>query len=67
MTITATHFFKLPSLTHYILIEVSNVGGVSVEGADVLYGATLDEVEGNNILLMGTYDNNIMVEIEVAI
>jgi hypothetical protein len=66
-TLTASHFFKLPSLTDNIYIEVSNAGGVSVEGADVLYGATLDEVEGNNILLMGTYGNNIMVEIEVAI
>jgi hypothetical protein len=66
-TITASHFFKLPSLTHNIYIQVSNAGGVSVEGANVIYGATLDETDGNNILLMGTYYDNIMIEINVAI
>jgi hypothetical protein len=65
--LTATHFFKMPSLTHYILIAVSNAGGVGVEGADMIYGATIEETDGNNILLSGTYDNNIMVEINVAI
>ena len=66
MTITATHFFKLPSLTHKILIEVDNGGGVSVEGASIIYGGTIEDSEGNNILL-SIDDVNVMVEIEVAI
>ncbi len=67
-TLTASHFFKLPSLTHVILISVSNVGGVGVQGASVLYGVSIDEVEGNNILLMNDIvGTNIMVEIDVAI
>ena len=66
MTITATHFFKLPSLTHKILIEVSNVGGVSVEGANIIYGGIIEDSDGNNILL-SIDDVNVMVEIEVAI
>jgi hypothetical protein len=66
MTITATHFFKLPSLTHKILIEVSNAGGVSAEEANIIYGGTIYDKDGNNILL--TIDDvNVMVEIEVAI
>jgi hypothetical protein len=66
MTITATHFFKLPSLTHTILIEVSNAGGVGVEGASIIYGGTIEETDGNNILL-SIDEVNVMVEIEVAI
>jgi hypothetical protein len=65
--LTASHFYKMPSLTHKILIAVSNAGGVSAEGAVVLYGAELDDKDGNNILIMGDYENNIMVEIDVAI
>jgi hypothetical protein len=64
--ITATHFFKLPSLTHKILIEVSNDGGVGVEGSSIIYGGTIDDSDGNNILL-SIDDVNVMVEIEVAI
>jgi hypothetical protein len=66
MTITASHFFKLPSLTHYILIKVSNAGGVGVEGASIIYGGTIEETDGNDILL-SIDDVNVMVEIEVAI
>jgi hypothetical protein len=67
-TLTATHFFKLPSLTHVILIQVSSEGGVGVQEASVLYGVSIDEVEGNNILLMNDIvGTNIMVEIDVAI
>jgi len=66
MTITATHFFKLPSLTHKILIEVDNGGGVSVQGASIIYGGIIEETDGNNILL-SIDDVNVMVEIEVAI
>lgn len=67
-TLTASHFFKLPSLTHVILIQVSSEGGVGVQGASVLYGVSIDEVEGNNILLMNDIvGTNIMVEIDVVI
>jgi hypothetical protein len=66
-TLTATHFFKLPSLTHVISIEVdSGAIGVSVEGASIIYGGTIEETDGNNILL-SIDDVNVMVEIDVAI
>jgi hypothetical protein len=66
-TITASHFFKLPSLTHKILIEVDDGAiGISVEGADIIYGGIIKETDGNNILL-SIDDVNVMVEIDVAI
>jgi hypothetical protein len=65
-TITASHFFKLPGLTYKILIEVSNAGGVAVQGASVIFGGSIDDVDGNNILLL-IEDVNVMVEIDVAI
>jgi hypothetical protein len=66
-TLTASHFFKLPSLTHYILIEVDNGGiGIGVEGANIINGGIIEETDGNSILL--TIDDvNVMVEINVAI
>jgi hypothetical protein len=64
--LTASHFFKLPSLTHTILIAVSNAGGVSVEGANIIYGADVYDSDGNNIELEIT-DVNVMIEIDVAI
>jgi hypothetical protein len=65
-TITASHFFKLPSLTHLIRIAVSNAGGVSVEGTNGVYGGGIYDSDGNNIDWEIT-DVNALIEINVAI
>lgn len=64
-TLTASHFFKLPSLTHKILIQVSN-GGLGIESTIPIFGANIEDSDRNNILL-SILDVNVLIEIEVAI
>lgn len=65
-TLTASHFFKLPSLTHLIRLAVSSAGGVVVQNSNMIFGAGISDSDGN-IFDWEIYKDNVMVEFEVAI
>jgi len=65
-TLTASHFFKLPSLTHLVVLSVSTAGDVGVETATLLYGGEIILSDGN-ILEFEITDVNVVIQVAVSI
>jgi hypothetical protein len=65
-TLTASHFFKLPSLTHLVVLSVSTAGDVGVETVTLLYGGEIILSDGN-ILEFEITDVNVVIQVAVSI
>lgn len=63
---SASHYFVMPTPSSLIRIEVMNNDGITVDEANIIYGATVNGLNGNIFDIQPTL-NNILVYIEVVI